>query len=101
MTLQYKERGEKVNLNIPVPDQVQSEIRTMFSILAHEVIQEVREQEARSKDYMNAKETCSYLNVSFVTLQQFERLGLKKIKIEGKILFKKQTVDEFMKTFER
>ena len=90
-----------MNLNIPVPDQVQQDLRNMISSMARDVIQEVREQEARSKDYMNAKETCAYLNVSFVTLQQFERLGLKKIKIEGKILFKKQTVDEFMKTFER
>jgi len=94
------EEGEKMNINIPIPSGVQDDLRTMISNLAHEVIQEVKGQEAISKPYMSIKETCSYLNISFGTLQKFERLGLKKITIDGKILFQKKTIDEFMKTYE-
>lgn len=89
-----------MNINIPLPHEVQEDLRNMISSLAHEVIQEVKGQEAISKPYMSIKETCSYLNISFGTLQKFERLGLKKITIDGKILFQKKTIDEFMKTYE-
>lgn len=92
-----------MNINLPIPPGVQDELRAMISNLAHEVIQEVKGQEAIAKDYMNAKDTCIYLGISFVTLQAWERLGLKSIRIksEGKKLFKKTTIDEFMKTYEK
>lgn len=90
-----------MNLNIPVPPEVQSDLRNMISNMAREVIQEVREKEVKSRDYMSAKDTCEYLNISFVTLQNFERLGLKKCRVQGKILFRKETVDEFMRSFEK
>ncbi len=90
-----------MNINIPFPSEVQQDLRQMITDLAQEVIQDVKGREAESKPYMTVKETCAYLNISFSTLQKFERLGLKKITVEGKILFKKKTIDEFMKEFER
>lgn len=90
-----------MNLQIPIPSGVQDDLRSMISSLAQEVIQEVKGHEAAAKDYMTVKETCKYLNISFGTLQKFERLGLKKITIEGKILFKKKSIDEFMRNYEK
>lgn len=90
-----------MNINIPIPSGVQDDLRSMIANLAHEVIQEAKGQEALAKDYMTIKETCSYLNISFVTLQKWQTLGLKSITIEGKRLFKKKTIDEFMKTYEK
>lgn len=90
-----------MNIQIPFPEEAQQDLRQMITALAHEVIQDVKGREAESKTYMSVKGTCSYLNISFSTLQKFERLGLKKITVEGKILFKKKTIDEFMKEFEK
>lgn len=90
-----------MNINIPLPREVQDDLRLMISQMARDVIQEVKGKESRAKDYMSIKETQEYLNISFGTLQKFEGLGLKKCRIEGKILFKKSTIDEFMNGFEQ
>jgi len=90
-----------MNINIPLPREVQDDLRLMISQMAREVIQEIKGKESNAKSYMSIKETQEYLNISFGTLQKFEGLGLKKCQIEGKILFKKSTIDEFMNGFEQ
>jgi hypothetical protein len=93
-------KEETMEIKIPLPHEVQNDLRAMISNLAREVIQDVKGKEAEAKPYMSAKEACAYLGVAFGTLQKFEALGLKKCRIEGKILFKKSTIDEFMNGFE-
>lgn len=89
-----------MNINIPLPREVQEDLRVMISQMARDVIQEVKGKESKAKSYMTIKETQEYLNISFGTLQKWQAMGLKSIAIDGKKLFKKSTVDEFMSTFE-
>jgi len=89
-----------MNINIPVNDKFQDDFRRMLASVAQEVIQEVKVKETKAKDYMTIKETQEYLQISFGTLQKWQQLGLKSITIEGKRLFKKSTIDEFMRGFE-
>lgn len=90
-----------MNINIPLPNEVQDDLRNMIANMAKEVIQEIKGQEAHAKPYMTIKETEKYLQISFNTLQKWERMGLKSITIDGKRLFKKETIDEFMRNFEK
>lgn len=91
-----------MNLNIPIPSEVQQDLRAMISELARDVIQEVREKEAEFPCYMTVKETQEYMRCSFGTLQKYEQQkGLRSIRIEGKKLFRKEAVDEFLRTFEK
>lgn len=72
-----------------------------FVQMAQEIIQEVKHNELHSKEYFNCKDLCSWLNISFGTMQKMERLGMKCIKIDGKKLYNKATVQEFLKSLEQ
>lgn len=90
-----------MNLQIPFPDEARQDLRQMITTLAKEVIEEVKLREKEPKEYLTIKETEKYLNVSFVTLQKYQReYGLPSITIEGKRLFKKSTIDRWISQFE-
>lgn len=91
-----------MNINIPVPDQFQDDFRKLLTGIAQEVLHEVKDKEIQSKPYMTIKETQAYLGISFGTLQVYQNMGLKSIAVtEGKKLFKKSTIDQFMAQHEK
>jgi hypothetical protein len=48
--------------------------------------------------YMTAEEVKKYLRVGTNTLQKFRRLGLRHIKIDRKLFFRRADVDAFMES---
>ena len=89
------------SINIPVPDGFQEDLRKMLSGIAQEVIEEVKAKEIQSKDYMTQKEALAYLNVSLNTILNWERKGLKSIKIENRKLYSKKSIQEFLAKHEQ
>ena len=91
-----------MNMNIPVPDSVQDELKAMFTSLAKEVIAEVAAKEMTAKDWLNLKEVQAYLGISFNTLKLYERkYSFPIIEIEGKRFVSKDSLNQWMKSFER
>lgn len=89
-----------MNINIPVPDGLNDEIRRMFRSIALEAIEEVKGQEAMLKPWMTQREACKALGIAYNTLQGFRQKGLKVTVIEGKTLISRDTLIQFMKDHE-
>lgn len=63
---------------------------------------EIVERQLVAKDYMTKAETAKYCNVSTVTITSWQQeYGLKSIQLGGKLLFSKNTVDEFLISHEK
>lgn len=91
-----------MNIQIPITSEIQNDLRQMISLLAKEVIDEVKLREKEPREYLTIKETEKYLNISFGTLQKFQKeYGLPSISIEGKKLFRKSTIDSWISQFEQ
>ncbi len=90
-----------MNINIPVPQQFQEDFRQLLTSIAKEVIHDVKQNDLKYPEYMTLKETQAYARCSFVTLAKWQDMGLKRIVLEGKILFSKATVDEFLSSHEQ
>ena len=52
------------------------------------------------KMYLTKKEACAYLSISYATIQKLILMGLPSIQIDGKCLFSKISIDQFMKSIE-
>lgn len=89
------------SINIPVPDGFQEDLRKMLSGIAQEVIEEVKAKETQYSDYMTQKQALAYLNVSLNTILNWERKGLKSIKIENRKLYSKKSIQEFLSQHEQ
>ena len=89
------------SINIPVPDGFQEDLRKMLSGIAQEVIEEVKAKETQYSDYMTQKQALAYLNVSLNTILNWERKGLKSIKIENRKLYSKKSIQEFLAKHEQ
>lgn len=85
-----------MNISIPVPDGLNEDLRQMFRSLALEAIQEAKDLDTQMKPYMTQQEACKAIGVSFNTLQNFRRQGLKVSCIEGKTLISRETLIKFM-----
>jgi len=91
-----------MNIQIPFPEEAKQDLRQMINILAKEVIDDLKLREKEPKEYLTIKEAEKYLNVSFVTLQRWQKeYNLPSITIEGKRLFKKSTIDTWITQFEQ
>lgn len=84
------------NLQIPIPDSFNDELKIMLRAAAKEVIQEVVTQETRAKDYMSAKEIQSYMGISPNTFSEWARMGLPVSVIGSKRYVSKRHLDEFL-----
>ena len=80
-------------LKIPLPDSFQDEIKDMFRMAASQAIDEAVQRERIAKDWMDQKTACEYLGISFGTLQNFRRLGLKISTVQGKTLVSKKEIN--------
>ena len=89
------------NLQIPIPDTLQDEIKDMFRMAASQAINEAVQREHIAKDWMDQKTACEYLGVSFGTLQNFRRLGLKISTVQGKTLVSKKEINRFLESYQQ
>lgn len=84
------------NLQIPIPDTFNEELKILLRAAAREVIEEVVTQETRAKDYMSAKEVQTYMGISPNTLAEWIRLGLICSVVGSKRYISKRHLDEFL-----
>ena len=70
----------------------------MIRNAATQAIEEAVQRERITKDWMDQKTTCEYLGISFGTLQNFRRLGLKISTVQGKTLVSKNEINRFLIT---
>lgn len=87
--------------NIEIGDILQKSLEGSVKEMVRKAIDEVAADPLQRKDYLNKREACDFLGVSFTTLQRLEVLGLPIIHIEGKQLISKETLKSFLKTLEK
>lgn len=49
----------------------------------------------RYKDYMNAQEACTYLGISYNTLQKMRHDGLRVLDLGGRTIYSKKAIEEY------
>ena len=89
-----------MEIKVPISKETEEEFKVLLVDLANEVIDRAKEKEATYPEYLNKKQAAAYLNTSYNTLIKLERMGMKSIKIDGKILFRKKSIDTFMQSLE-
>lgn len=90
-----------VEIKIPLPDSIQDEIKVMIRNAAAQAIEEAVKRERITKDWMDQKTACEYLGISFGTLQNFRRLGLKISTVQGKTLVSKKEINRFLESYQQ
>jgi len=88
-------------LKIPLPDSIQDELKTMIRNAAIQAINEATQRETKAKDFMNLKEACEYIGVSFATLSNYRKLGLRVSVIQGRSIISKQEIIRFLESYEQ
>lgn len=89
-------------LNIPIDPSVEDNIRQMLEGLAREVITKTAESAINSKKYLSLSETCKYIGISPNTLTKWvHEEDLPVIHIQGKKFIDKNTLHEFLKSYEK
>lgn len=85
-----------VNLQIPIPDTLQDELKTMIRNAAAQAIEEAVKRETTGREWMEQKQACEWLGISFGTLQGWRKRGLKVAVVQGKTLLSKTEVNRFL-----
>lgn len=84
------------NLQIPIPDTMQVELKDMIRNAAAQAIEEAVKRETTGREWMEQKQACEWIGISFGTLQVWRKQGLKVAVIMGKTLVSKQEVNRFL-----
>lgn len=82
-------------LPLNVNDQAVKQIEQVFVTIAKKVANDVVNG-VNHKPYLNKKEACEYIGISFNTLKKFEEMGLPVTNINGMQFIRKMDIDEFM-----
>lgn len=98
ISTQARPKGVKsmANLQIPIPDTLQDELKAMFRTAAAQAIEEAVQHETVGKEWLNQKTVCEWLGISFVTLQSWKKRGLQCSVIQGKTLISKKEINRFL-----
>ena len=88
------------NLSFEFSADSKAEIQKIFRDLAKQAVSEVMQSPIERKMYLTKKEACAYLSISYATIQKLILMGLPSIQIDGKCLFSKISIDQFMKSIE-
>ena len=89
-------------LKLTVSNDLQSQLEMLMANTAREVLKEVKQKELTTKPYMNYKEACEYVGIARNTLTSWRNeYGLKTISVAGKTLISKETLDQFLKDYEK
>jgi len=84
------------NLQIPIPDTMQVELKDMIRNAAAQAIEEAVKRETTGREWMEQKQACEWIGISFGTLQVWRKQGLKVAVVMGKTLVSKQEVNRFL-----
>lgn len=85
-------------LRVPIPDDFQEQFNQMLTNVAREAIATAKEQELNhGKEWMNQKEVCEWLDISYGTLQSWRVKGLKVSSIGRITLISKEEVNRFLR----
>ena len=84
------------NLQIPVSDTLQDELRSMIRNAAAQAIEEAVQRETTGREWMNQKEACEWLGISFGTISAWRKQGLRVAVVQGKTLLSKTEVNRFL-----
>lgn len=80
---------------VSIPE-LNDELKVLLTLAIQELLQESVQREKKSKDWMQQKEVCEWLEISFSTLQKWRATGLKVSVIQGKTLISKQEITRFL-----
>lgn len=84
------------NLQIPIPDTFQDELKVMIRNAAAQAIEEAVKRETIGREWMEQKQACKWLGISFGTLQVWRKQGLKVAVVQGKTLLSKTEINRFL-----
>lgn len=85
------------HIQIPLPENFQSEFAEMLTVAARKAITTAKEQDASyGREWLKQKEVCEFLNVSYGTLQKFRSLGLNCSTVDGITLISKREINRFL-----
>lgn len=88
--------------NIYIPVEISKDFTKFYESVATQLLQETIERIRENymyKTYMNKKEACAYIGVSFNTFKKLEKLGLPIIEVDGIMLVKKEDIDAFLEKY--
>lgn len=92
--------GEIMALEMELSPVTEEAFKKYFRELLLEQVNEIRQDEMKSRPYLNKKDMAAWLGVSKNTLDKFIKAGLKVSDINGSQLIGKQTALEFLKDHE-
>ena len=84
------------NLQIPISDTLQDELKSMIRNDAAQAIEEADQRETTGREWMNQKEACEWLGISFGTISAWRKQGLRVAVVQGKTLLSKTEVNRFL-----
>lgn len=90
-----------VSLNIPLSDEFQGGIEVVVLNGVTKGIEMALERQSKAKDFMNLKEACEYIGVSFATLSNYRKMGLRVSVIQGRSIISKQEIIRFLESYEQ
>lgn len=86
---------------ISLTPQQEQTIRSQIRAIISSEIEKISQPDSFSNQrYLNKRQTCLYLNVSNNTLNEWLKLGLPCIRINGAIRFDKKAVDNWLANLE-
>lgn len=84
------------HLQIPIPDSLQDELKSMIRNAAAQAIDEAVKRETTGREWMEQKQACEWLGISFGTLQVWRKQGLRVSVVGGKTLVSKTEINRFL-----
>ena len=83
-------------LKIPIPDTFGDELKIMIRNAAAQAIEEAVKRETTGREWMNQKEACEWLGISFGTISAWRKQGLRVAVVQGKTLLSKTEINRFL-----
>ena len=84
------------NLQIPIPETFNDELKIMIRNAAAQAIEEAVKRETTGREWMNQKEACEWLGISFGTISAWRKQGLRVAVVQGKTLLSKTEINRFL-----
>lgn len=83
-------------LKIPIPETFGDELKIMIRNAAAQAIEEAVKRETTGREWMNQKEACEWLGISFGTISAWRKQGLRVAVVQGKTLLSKTEINRFL-----
>lgn len=90
-----------VSLNIPLSDEFQGGIEVVVLNGVTKGIEMALERQSKAKEWFNQKEAREYIGVSFVTFQNYRKMGLRVSVIQGKTLVSLKEINRFLESYQQ